>query len=125
MAKFCEVSINGIKIRAELASNPLTQSLGLMFRKGLSDGNGMLFDFKLELFPKIWMAGMRFPIDIIWADKEKKIVHIAHEVQPASLFDWQVKTPSRPARYVLEVPAGFTRKNKITVWDEIKLKLII
>ncbi len=121
MAKFCEVDINGIKIKSELASNPLTQSLGLMFRKELPDGSGMLFDFKIECFAKIWMAGMGFPIDIIWADKEKKIVHIAHEVQPASLLDWQVKTPSRPARYVLEVPAGFTRKNKITVWDEIKI----
>ncbi len=114
------VRINSIKVKADIADNPLSHAIGLMFRKSLPENSGMLFDFKFEFYPKIWMAFMRFPIDIVWANKDKRIIHIEQDVQPATLLNLKAYAPSRPARYVLEVPAGFVRKNKVTVWDTLE-----
>ena len=59
------------------------------------------------------MKEMNFPIDIIWLDENLKIVAIKENAMTESYPE--VFTPSTPARYVLEVPAGFVQKNKISV----------
>ena len=50
------------------------------------------------------MPNMRFAIDIVWIDADRRIVSIAHRVPPESYPT--TYSPSAPALYVLEVPSG-------------------
>ena len=60
---------------------------------------------------------MFFPIDIIWINEEKKVVHMEKNVPPESFP--KIFTPSEPAKYVLEVPAGFSDENGLMAGDEV------
>lgn len=101
--------------KVELADSLWKQTRGLMFRKSLPKGSGLLMDFKSERKVGIWMLFMRFPIDLIYINSEKKVVDIKGNVKPVSLnpLTWRVYYPKKPARYVLEVPAGTAGKTKI------------
>ena len=72
---------NGV-INAEISDNPITLTLGLSGRQSLDEDAGMVFLFKdIELYD-FWMKDMKFPIDIIWIDSEKKVVGIEKNVSP-------------------------------------------
>src|SRR6266567_8740033 len=100
-----DVRIGASCVMAELADTPASIEHGLSGRASLQEGHGMLFVFNAEYRWGIWMKGMYFPIDIMWANAQGIIVAIAHDVSPASFP--RAFWPSQPARYVLEVPAGF------------------
>ena len=78
----------------------------------------MLFVFDRDGNYGFWMKDMKFPIDIIFADAQKKIIMIYHNVQPDSYP--KVFYPNAPARYVLETPAGFADLNKINIGVQMK-----
>ena len=52
---------------------------------------------------------MKMPIDIVWLDRDKKVVHIEENVQPDA-EPYEVYQPPVPARYVLEMAAGSVQK---------------
>ncbi len=86
---------------------------GLMFRPGLQAGTGMFFVFDREGVYSFWMKNMSFPIDILWLDKDKRVVHVEADV-PACIADpCPVYTPSAQALYVLELPAGDARRHNL------------
>ena len=98
-------------IRAKVADSFLTRAKGLMFRKGMEEDEGMIFVFKKECFPRFWMVGMRFPIDMLWIDNKKRIVDRTLNVKPS----WDLRKtykPRRACKYVLEVKAGLAKKIK-------------
>jgi len=53
----------------------------------------------------IWMKDMHIPIDIVWLDKNKKIVHIVKNVSPDNSTS-KIFEPNTIAKYVVELPAG-------------------
>lgn len=112
--------INNIIVTAEIAASDSQKTMGLSGRNSLPEDRGMLFVYDAPAAEYFWMKDMRFPIDIIWIDKNFKIVYIADNVQPDS-FPSKFSSP-KPAQYVLEVNAGFTEKNNIKIGDEIKLR---
>jgi len=67
---------DGTPITLEVMRTPEEQRMGLMFREGIGENEGMLFYSKMDygagenLF---WMKNMKFPIDMIWLDKDFKI----------------------------------------------------
>jgi uncharacterized protein len=84
-----------------------------------TDG-GLFMDFKTDDTWGIWMKDMRIPLDIVWLDKDKKVVYIIQNAQPET----PVKTvyrPSQPARYVLELPAGSVRQAAIQTGITVKI----
>ena len=91
--------------------------IGLMYRDTLKDGSGMLFIFNSEGRYGIWMKNMHFPIDIAWADANKKIVHMMSSAQPCKSFNCPVYKPKLGAKYVLELKAGFFKANGIKLSD--------
>jgi uncharacterized membrane protein (UPF0127 family) len=93
---------------------------GLMFRSGLDRGKGMLFVFDVEDVHTFWMKNMFFPIDIIWLDRDKRVVHIASDVPSCSNAPCPVYTPSVSALYVLEVPAGDAARHGIQPGDILR-----
>ena len=85
----------------------------------LSDEKGMLFIFDDMGYPAIWMKDMLFPIDIAWLDSDFRIVDIAADVSPQTYPT--VFRPELPAKYVLEVNAGFFASRGVKEGDTLRL----
>lgn len=62
---------------------------------------------------------MKFPIDVIWLDENYRVVNIIQNVQPDSFP--KIFEPSKSAKYILEVNAGFARRNDIKAGDDLNL----
>jgi uncharacterized protein len=88
------------------------RAMGLMFRPSLPKDRGMLFIFERSDFHSIWMKNCKFPIDIVWLDEEKKVVHVAESVPPCKTDPCPVYNPLRRAAYVVELNAGQARREK-------------
>lgn len=86
--------------------------MGLMGRKSLSDGEGLV----IEPGGSIHMFFMRFPIDAVFVDKEWKIVHISHSIRP-----WRVSRFVRHVKRTIEMPAGLCRETGTAVGDTLAL----
>jgi len=95
---------------------------GLMFRSSLDKDSGLLMPFDKERKHEIWMLGMRFPIDIIFINKDKRIVDVKHNAKPMGRnpMTWRIYRPRKPCKYVLEVNAGAAGKTKTEVGDVLE-----
>jgi uncharacterized membrane protein (UPF0127 family) len=116
------ISVAGHPIRAEIADNFERREHGLMNRKSLKDGEGMLFVFDSEQELNFWMKNTLIPLSIGFFDKHKKLIDI-QEMEPASMAEQNPKTyPSaHPAQYALEMPKGWFHKNKVETGASLKL----
>lgn len=105
----------GHVIQAELADTAQKRAQGLMYRSTLARDRGMLFTFGDSQLWAIWMKNTRIPLDILWLDEKKTIVHIERNVPICTRVDDGCPTyqPNQNAAYVLELAAG--------VADELKL----
>ena len=98
----------GTLIKAELADTALKRAQGLMFREKLPDDRGMLFIFGDAQPWTFWMKNTKIPLDIIWMDGKKTIVHIERNVPICTRQDDGCPQyhPEEGAVYVLELGAG-------------------
>ena len=108
------LTIGNATLQVEIAQTEKQKMIGLSHRKSLAEGNGMLFMFNTDEKHGIWMKDMHFPIDIVWIDNDMKVVHIEQNIAPDTYP--QTFTSPTPARYVLEVPAEYT-KGRIMIKD--------
>lgn len=91
-------------IEIAVANNDSTRSLGLMDVRNLASNQGMLFIFDRQEVQSFWMANTPLPLDLLFADENGTIVHIHSNARPYS----RSQIPSiYPARYVVEVNAGY------------------
>lgn len=104
--KTIPVKILRLRVTAEVADTQESRSLGLGGREGLPEETGMLFVFDSEAKHSFWMKGVRFPIDIIWMDEDKEVVHFVKNATPDSEGSLEIYTPPIGAKYVLEVAGG-------------------
>jgi uncharacterized membrane protein (UPF0127 family) len=105
--------VNGAEFATEIATQAHEQSKGLSDRDCLEDNRAMLFTYMEPGDYCYWMKNMRFAIDMVWLDQEKRVINIAAEVTPESYP--QPYCPERPAMYVIEVSAGVAETNNWTV----------
>jgi uncharacterized membrane protein (UPF0127 family) len=111
------VSKSGVHVFAvELAANNEERARGLMFRKELPEGRGMLFDFQQEQPVSFWMHNTYISLDMIFIGGDGRIVRIAENTEPLS--DRLVPSGA-PVRAVLEVIAGTARKLGIAPGDRV------
>jgi uncharacterized protein len=82
--------------RCELADNPLKRMRGLLGRTGLEPGDGMLF----RPAGSIHMFFMRFPIDVLFCDRDLVVVGVERDLQP-----WRTAR-RKGAKVVVELPVG-------------------
>lgn len=111
------VIIRDLGIPVVVADTPVLQEQGLSGRKILSQDSGMFFVMETSALHGFWMKDMLFPIDIIWIDESLHVVSIIANAAPESYPS--VFYPSSPAKYVLEVNAGFARMHGISAGDAI------
>lgn len=122
--KFIQVFFpSGKVISAELAASEDARMRGLMFRKRLDDNQGMLFVFEEEGYHSFWMKNMSISIDILWLDRQKRIVHIEHRVPPCSREPCPSYPPEFPSLYVLELKAGESEAQNLQLFDRLEFVL--
>lgn len=116
------VSIGDATLQVEPLYTFEAQQKGLLGRESLPEDGATLYIFQMDDPGRLFgTKGMKFPIDIIWANSNRTIVHISKNVPPD--FDGDLKS-LWPARYVLEVNGGTTDKHGIGVGDTIDLSKI-
>jgi len=104
---------DGYTVRVEIAADDPTREQGLMYRDRLAEDAGMLFFFsKTDEYP-FWMKNTLIPLDIIWLDEQRKIVHIGRDIPPCRAEPCISYAPGAKARYVLEVAAGVGAKHHL------------
>lgn len=93
-------------VSLELALTDEQKAVGLMFRDVLPANHGMLFLFEREDYLPFWMKNTLIPLDFIWLDASGTVVDVKASVPPCKLDPCPSYKPSRPARAMLELPAG-------------------
>ena len=100
----------------EIADNDADRAKGLMYRKDLPQGQGMLFDFHREQEVSFWMQNTYIPLDMVFIRGDGRILRIAENTEPLST---QLIPSGGPVRAVLEVTGGTTRKLGIAPGDRV------
>lgn len=103
------------------ARTPMTedaQVLGLSGTESLTDSQAMLFVFEYNQRWGIWMKDMKIPIDIVWLNAEKKIIHVEKNAQPDSYPT--VFRPDQDARYVIETATGRSDDLGVELGDSVQ-----
>ncbi len=113
------LSVDDKKIPLVIADTPELQEAGLSNRASLAPNSAMLFVFDKPDKYGFWMKDMKFNIDIIWLDKDAKVVHVEKNLSPDSYPDTFI--PPEDSQYVLEVNAGFADKIGVTVGKKLNL----
>ena len=95
---------------ASLADTPLSRLQGLLGRKDFPTGEALV----ITQCRSIHMMFMHFAIDVIFADKEKRVVGVVKDIRPFSLspYFWR-------AFYAIELPVGTIALSKTCVGDEL------
>ncbi|HII71427.1 TPA: DUF192 domain-containing protein [Candidatus Woesearchaeota archaeon] len=101
---------------------PQLRMKGLMGREPLAPREGMLFIFERPQQTDFWMKNVSFPIDIIWADGAGRILCIEKEAPPCDKEPCMTYPCLQKAKYVVELPAGFSDEYMIYVNDKINIK---
>lgn len=117
-----DVRIGSGMYSARLADSQSEREQGLSGVTRLGRGDALLMVFDGDGRWGIWMKDMEIPLDIIWMDKNKTVVHIVKNAQP-ELSTSQTFAPETAARYVLEVPAGSVSAHSIKIGDIAQFEL--
>ena len=108
---------NGVHIfSVEMATTEDEKQRGLMYRRELADGRGMLFDFSPEQQISMWMKNTYISLDMIFIRADGRILRIAENTEPEST---RIISSGGLARGVLEVPAGTAQKYGIAPGDRV------
>lgn len=110
-----------VDLKVELALTSSEQEQGLMFRKSLAPGRGMLFVFSKEEPRYFWMKNTLIPLSVAFIDGKHTIFKISklNPVKTLVQKTYDKAESIQPAKYVLEVPQGWFKKNSITVGSKI------
>ncbi|GMU87551.1 MAG: hypothetical protein AMXMBFR48_27920 [Ignavibacteriales bacterium] len=106
-------------IDIEIADSEYEQALGLMYRTSMEELQGMLFIFPAEEIRSFWMMNTLISLDMLFLDANGKVVTIHRNTKTESEQSYR---STKPAKYVLEVVAGFCDKYGITEGDRMSYK---
>jgi uncharacterized membrane protein (UPF0127 family) len=106
------------RVQVELANTDAKRERGLMFRKELPEGRGMLFLFDEEGEHAFWMKDTLIPLDLIFVDSSGRVTGIIARAQPLTLEP----RSGGPSRMVLEVPGGWAAARGVQVGDRMTVE---
>lgn len=117
---------NGTLLKSEVADTPEKLLFGLAFRPSLPEGEAMLYIFGESGPHRVWTKEFQFPVDVIWVDESKIVVHLEKDVPPCSVnpCEWYGPPPN-DARYILEANAGFIARERVALGNQLKFTLFI
>jgi uncharacterized membrane protein (UPF0127 family) len=111
------VTISRGTFQARVADTEALREQGLSGTKVLQPTDAMLFVFDENDKHGIWMKDMNFPIDIVWLDEKKKVIFMVKHAEPSS-YPFTTFKPTKPARYVIELPADTIERKDIIIGDK-------
>jgi uncharacterized membrane protein (UPF0127 family) len=114
------VIIKGQRWNVELAITDAQKSLGLAGRKGLGQGDGMLFIYSQPEVLNYWMKDCYFSIDIAFVGPDHRIVQIHTMPAESDRAGQYTYSSQAPAQYALEVNAGQFARMGIKVGDKVE-----
>src|SRR3989338_2820298 len=91
---------------AKLCKSPLSKAFGLMFS---TKARALIFEFSKEKIFQLHMFFVFYPIDVLFMDKNKKVVEIKQDFRPFTFY-----TPKSKAQYIIELPNGTVTDRKST-----------
>jgi uncharacterized membrane protein (UPF0127 family) len=99
--------------RITVAETSRTRMVGLLGKRGLEPGTGLL------IFPSqaIHTVAMRFPIDVVFIDRQWRVVHVRPAMVPYRMTGIHWK-----ARCVLELPCGQIAETSTAVGDQLSIE---
>jgi hypothetical protein len=108
-----------IGFAVEIADTPSKRELGLQYRRELAADRGMIFLFPSETIQSFWMKNTPLPLDMIFINRERKIVGIVERTVPFSLESRSVNAPSQ---FVLEINGGLSKRHGIKTGDSVRFE---
>ena len=116
-----EIAIEGnggrIILMAEIARTQAQRQQGLMYRKELKDGEGMLFIFEKDEALSFWMKNTLVPLSIAYIASDGRMLEI-YNMEPGNLDPVR---SNRSVRYALEVPQGWFGRAGLAAGDKLDL----
>jgi uncharacterized protein len=121
------ITVNGIELVADVAATQDQRTKGLSVKDALAENEAMLFVFDTAYKHPFWMKNMKFPIDIIWLNSDKTVIHIEHNLKPCG-FDlfcmtYEPHNNNSKSLYVVETVAGFAEKHNIVEGTTFEFQL--
>jgi hypothetical protein len=115
----------GAVIHAELANTPQKRAEGLMYREHLADDRGMLFTFSQAEAWVFWMKNTKIPLDLIWINEKKQVIHMEQNVPICTRTDDSCPQyrPNEGALYVLELAGGRAESLKIQRGSKLQFRV--
>ena len=107
-----------VRVPVEIAATPEKRTRGLMWRDSLASDEGMLFVCDDARPRSFWMKNTLIALDIVFIGPDRRVVAIAEHTEP---YSTRTIPSGAPARWVLEVNAGFCRTHGVTVGTEVEL----
>ena len=102
--------------KVEVAASAPTRATGLMNRKSLAAGRGMIFVFREPKEVMMWMKDTLIPLDMLFIDTAGKVMNIAENAKPMD----ETIIPSRGlSAYVLELAGGEAKRLHIAPGDKV------
>jgi len=108
----------------EVAEGFFHKMRGLMLRGSLPRNSCLLMIFEKPEKHGIWMPLMRFSIDIVFLDSQKRVVGLHERVKPVSFWKktWRVYYPEKHAKYAIELPAGTIKRKGIAAGNLLQFQ---
>jgi uncharacterized membrane protein (UPF0127 family) len=104
-----------VLITVEIARTSEEQAKGLMYRKKLPDGEGMIFVYDRDQQLSFWMKNTLIPLSIAFIASDGRIIEL-RDMHPLDLSS--IKS-SRSVRYALETPQGWFTRSGIQPGDTV------
>jgi uncharacterized membrane protein (UPF0127 family) len=115
---------SGIELEAEVADTPEKLLFGLAFRDGLPPNGGMLYIFEENGLHRVQTKEYRFPIDILWVDESRHVVHMLEHAEPCAKDPCPLYgPPPEAARYVIQAESGFLKRAGVAENDQLTYSL--
>ncbi|MDH5722126.1 MAG: DUF192 domain-containing protein [Alphaproteobacteria bacterium] len=106
-----------VNLEVEIAKVPKEHMTGMMFRKEVQQNTGMLFLFNEAEVKSFWMKNTFVPLDIIFIDRNGKILNIHSNAIPGDLSPIKSKGE---ALAVLEIGGGEAKRFGVQEGDMLK-----
>jgi len=115
---------SGRQIETEVADTPEKQLFGLAFREGLPPDSGMLYIFEASDRHRVGTKGYKIPVDLIWADESRHVVHVVEGAGPCPQDPCPLYgPPPENARYILQTRTGVIKQERVVAGVELKFAL--
>jgi uncharacterized membrane protein (UPF0127 family) len=124
VSSYKTLNIHGKSLNLKVADSKESREQGLSGVEDFSNFDGMLFVFQTESTQVFWMKDMLMDLDIVWVDKNKKIIGIERGVSKdtynsTNSSESKLFSSPTPVLYVLELPAGSSETLGISIGQSL------